>query len=193
LHATRAALRFAEALHEIVRESRGAPLARALRMNRILLVLSILSCLAGCKENGASPAAMTNAAPNTATPTPPKAVYIVLGVDMLKALPDKGFDGSTDQTVEFNRGFAQATYEKGKEKLAMLTVNDTAMTPPLKNDYAMATEKLAGNPFKSNGTKSSMLVADRFEVVCTSAKLDAAGRKRWLEKVDGAKLASFIR
>jgi hypothetical protein len=110
----------------------------------------------------------------------------VEGTTFWPFFPDKGMDDTTAKIVETTKiGMAEVAYKKGKDEVVTLIISDTFAMPAVRDDYKAATDKVSGYPLKTSGTaKSAILVADRFEVTCASPRLDGAGRRRWLEKVD---------
>ena len=83
-------------------------------------------------------------------------------------------------------GFSQASLHRAGDLVAMLSISDTRNNPGARNKYEDSTETVAGAPLVVDGNRSSILVADRFQVQVQSEgeALTAEDRAKWLEQFD---------
>jgi hypothetical protein len=102
-----------------------------------------------------------------------------------KFFPKDGVDGLKLIPAADKDGYAEYKAEKDGKEVGRLSIDDADEKE--KGKYKAATEKVAGYPYHQLGAnKSSILVADKYQVSITSASggLDAAARKALFEKFD---------
>jgi hypothetical protein len=164
-----------------------------------LHVLPFLFLLAACKPSGPAPAGSSKAqasavatvasAAPTSTASAAAAAAVTKLVDHARLAPfllSAAAAGATDRVDRpAKEGIAEAVYKKGKDDLATLTITDTSGVAGVREDYKDVKETAAGFPLKTSGyTKSSILVADRYQVQIQSPRLKAPERKALFEKMD---------
>jgi len=104
---------------------------------------------------------------------------------------NKFFPGDTDGFeivyTQEKEGFAQAALTQDGEDMATLSVSDTASGPEARDKFEGSSDKIAGYPVASVGSKgTALLVANRFQIQVRS-KADSFGeeeRKEWLAAFD---------
>jgi hypothetical protein len=102
-----------------------------------------------------------------------------------KFFPKDGADGLKLVPTADKEGYAEYKAEKDGKDVARLSIDDADEKEKAK--YKDAKETVAGHPYHQLGAnKSSILVADKYQVTITSAGggLDAAARKALFEKFD---------
>lgn len=108
------------------------------------------------------------------------------------------FPLSTEEfTVVFTQekpGFVQATLKQNGTDVATLAIADLIDDAEAKAKFASSTERIAGHPYATNGTKgSTLLVVDRYQVQVRSLvdTFDESARRSWLTKFQLATLAAL--
>lgn len=122
---------------------------------------------------------------------PPAAIE---GKKLNAFFPPDEFDGKKRTFTVEKDGFVEATLkdDKGTE-LAKLAITDSSAThEDAKSKYAAATEKVQTWPLTTTGkNKSSILVADRYQISIMSQKLTAEERKPLFDRFDLSGLAAL--
>ena len=177
-------------------------------MRRSLRALSIASLLvaSACSKEEPKPTSQFDppATSASAKPSGPSAAAVSASAIVAQAtdgaafapfFPAPGEGGTTGKVVRTpKQGSAEVIYKKGSDEYATLLISDTSAAPAVRDDYKSSTDKVDGYPLKtSGGNKSAVLVADRFEVTVSSARLKPDERKVWLHQVDLAGLAKLAK
>ncbi|MBC6480702.1 MAG: hypothetical protein GDA56_25980 [Hormoscilla sp. GM7CHS1pb] len=136
-------------------------------------------------------------APSRSTQQPPTAQsrtsagQPVAGGQLNKFFPASAGGFSRVFTQE-KKGFAQANLKKDSKILALLSISDTANNPSAVSKFNSSSKRIAGYPAATVGsTKTSILVADRFQVSVQSrdSSFTASDREDWLTKFNLSGLA----
>lgn len=89
-------------------------------------------------------------------------------------------------------GFAQANLKQGDKLVALLSISDTANNASAVSKFNSSSKRIAGYPAATVGsTKTSILVADRFQVSVQSrdSSFTESDREDWLTKFNLSGLA----
>lgn len=106
----------------------------------------------------------------------------------------KGYQGYEVVPTQEKKGFAEYKVKDANGKtVAMLSINDTTSVPAAAAKYENATEKIAGYPTVEQGTTTTGLLVNGYQVKVLSrdAAFTRDDRVAWLEKFDLKKLASL--
>lgn len=133
-----------------------------------------------------------DAPPKNPDAAPPPAA--VEGKKLNAFFPPEEFEAMKRTFTVEKDGFVEATLKDAKgTEVAKLAITDSSATnEDAKAKYAAATEKVGAWPLTTTGkNKSSVLVADRYQISIMSQKLAAAERKSLFERFDLAGLATL--
>lgn len=162
-------------------------------MKKLLLLLAVAVIGWFVLKPGAEappPAPPVASTPSSGPPAIPQK-EATAGSALNKAFPE----GSGDMKVVFTQekdGFSQADVTQGGNRVATLSVSDTAANPSARDKFKSATRKIAGYPVAAVGSQgTALLVADRYQVQVRSLQpsFTAQDREAWLAKFDLARLA----
>lgn len=106
----------------------------------------------------------------------------------------KGYKGYEVVPTQEKKGFAEyKVKDKDGKTVAMLSINDTTSVPTAAAKYQGATEKIAGYPTVEQGTTTTGLLVNGYQVKVLSrdASFTRADRVAWLQKFDLKELASL--
>ncbi|MGK7900035.1 MAG: hypothetical protein AB4352_01225 [Hormoscilla sp.] len=127
------------------------------------------------------------------SPTGNTAGQPVAGGELNKFFPASAGGYSRAFTQE-KTGFAQANLKKGDTLVALLSISDTANNPSAVRKFNNSSKRIAGYPAATVGSKTSILVADRFQVSVQSkdkASFTESDREDWLTKFKLSGLAQL--
>lgn len=162
---------------------------------RFALLFLLASCTWACSKEpdrweGAQKTAEQKADQKPAASAP----AAVEGKKLNAFFPPEEFDGKKRTFTAEKDGFVEAIVKDASgAEIAKLAITDSsANNEDAKSKYAAATEKVQSWPLTTTGkNKSSILVADRYQISVMSQKLGAEERKPLFERFDLAGLAAL--
>ncbi len=152
-----------------------------------LAPLTLVAILAGCGEDTSRwEAAQEASEGGTAV-----SEAALDGAAFNKFFPSQG-NGIDVVFKQEKEGFAQATLLRDGKLIGTMSIFDTRSNPTTRDKFQDALQNIGGYPAAVQGSSTSVLVADRFQVQLRSEEdaLPASDRAAWLEKFDLAGLAN---
>jgi hypothetical protein len=148
---------------------------------------------AGMSELPPDPRALKNSSTSTNSTSAgsvglsPLPAAPVAGSALNKFFPNDQ-DGYNRVFTQEKKGFAQAFLDKGKTKVAEISINDCAANPSARDKYKTASMQIGGFPAVREGMNSGLavLVGDRYQVKirATGGALSENDMEAWLQKFD---------